>query len=221
MGETVQFGRTVDRPEETRAERIQRTGEEQRQAAQENRMASLEGRIAALEVYSWDNGIREAVAEAIGETADQVDEAGEKRLLNSVTALRDELQIEVAVVRDELLAKIESRIFGVSLADFDPDQFRRVIAELRSDIDKQTAALNARLDSLSERIDSTDKRRRYDRNTSRGERDELASKLTALFGGMIARTDKRLDDLVADIRNLRAELGDEGPFSPVLALPAN
>jgi hypothetical protein len=144
----------------------------------------------------------------IAELQDTGDERLEQVLRSAVTALRQEQEVELAVVRDELLGRIESRVFGVQLADFDPDQFKRAVSDLRSDVTKRFEQTVALMDKLAERIDSVDKRRRYDRNTARTEGEELATKLATLMAAQATAFNRRLDDLDAKIDALHSATSD-------------
>jgi hypothetical protein len=106
------------------------------------------------------------------------------------------------------LGRIESRVFGVQLADFDPDQFKRAVSDLRSDVTKRFEQTVALMDKLAERIDSVDKRRRYDRNTARTEGEELATKLATLMAAQATAFNRRLDDLDAKIDALHSATSD-------------
>jgi hypothetical protein len=98
--------------------------------------------------------------ELIGENMDEVQKALDARArIEAIPALRDELQIELGLCRDELMGKIESRLFGVQLADFDPDVFKRAIAELRTGVDKKLGAIGARLDRTVDRLGELIKQR--------------------------------------------------------------
>jgi hypothetical protein len=86
------------------------------------------------------------------EEREEAQEALAEQLTAAVSALREECSIELGLVRDEILGRIDALQFGRTL-DVDPDVFQRAVAELRKDLDRRSEVVNARFDALGGEIE--------------------------------------------------------------------
>ena len=163
------------------------------------RLAALEARLARWLGEEGKGDDDDDSAPVIVQVVATIQDDIEKRAsVESIHAMREEIQVEVALVRDELLSKIESRVFGVQLSEFDPDAFRRVVGDLKSEV----AALVSPLAELAGRIDNVDKRRRSDRQAAKEALGEMLQKLDKLSAARATVLNKRIDDLNAKIDGL-------------------
>jgi hypothetical protein len=140
------------------------------------------------------------VARLQDDTGDEI----ERMVRAAIKALREEAQVELAVVRDELNSRIDQKLFGSGL-DYDSEEMRRSVFELRADATKRFDAITTLLDTLAERIDKVDQRRRYDRNTWHKEKVEMAEKVAEMLTTMSAKLDatgKKIDKVASDLESL-------------------
>jgi DNA-binding protein H-NS len=134
------------------------------------------------------------------------DEAG-KALRGAIKALRAEMQTELAVTRDEIMGRIDAKLYGSGL-DVDAEELRRATFELKSDFAKHASTTSALLDEIAKRVDRVDSRRRYDRNTAHREKTETLEKIAGLLAAMTAKTDEKLNKLAAGLADLEARVAE-------------
>jgi hypothetical protein len=159
----------------------------------------VEDRLASLDVFhiaimgAGDENEPGALVELIWQTRDAVHAETAETVKKIADALGARIEAEISVLRDEFVETLDKTLTAHS-----PKKLKEFAAVLD--------ALKATL--------ATDTRRRYDRNTSRSERDELATKFGTLFGGMITRSDKRVEALAEELRELKATLRDAEVIAP-------
>jgi hypothetical protein len=156
--EAVRHGAAI---ETTEAERCQMQA--QRKAAEGwSRWAQEVGdRLVAVERRTFmylghpANPSDSVLAMVIGEEQ----QAAEEKLAAAIEALRKEQAIELALCRDEILSRLDRKIFGATL-DYDPEAVRRAIFEARTEIKERAASLDAKLSEMAERHKAAERHRR-------------------------------------------------------------
>jgi hypothetical protein len=164
MGETVRFGRTV---ETTGAERLKMQAQQAQAVewsvwAQElgERLLAVEERVMLfLGLNGSEKDQAPVLAMALGQQCGDLEEGFEGALKTAVEALREEAQVELAIVRDELNGRIDTKLYGTGL-DIDAEEMRRSLYELRKDAEKSAEASTARIDALVEKLGKAEKARR-------------------------------------------------------------
>ena len=73
----------------------------------------------------------------------------EQRLERTIKVFREEIELTVAAVRGEVLAKIDRATYGLMLTDIDPRSLERAIGELRIETAERLQAAAARMDGLA------------------------------------------------------------------------
>jgi len=140
-------------------------------------------------------------------------------------ALSARIEAEISVLHDEFVERLDATLLAHS-----PKKYKELVAEIGSLKDayhKFAAGADTRLSSLDERIDRVDAKRRGDRNKAHREGEEKverAEKIMALFTTMTARTNKRINAIIEELRDIRAcldeaEIMRANPLPPILALP--
>jgi hypothetical protein len=185
-------------------------------------------RTADDETFSYENAAfnkhqAHVLAEVIAETEDQVADFVEKKLGEAVAALREEMQIEIALARDEVMSRLDQKLYGRGLTDdFDPEAIQKAVHELRVEFDTRADVVGARIAALVDQFGASE-RRAEQRNADlwRG----LAQQQVALarMETQGAEPAKRLDQTVEELRALRAILADAdimAPEPPAAAFPA-
>jgi hypothetical protein len=186
------------------------------------RFDKLEARFAAWfgagETDEESVGIVEFTTETLG--AEKSERAA--AIAKVADVLPERLEAEIAVLSETFSDKLDSKIFGLASLK----KFKAGVEEKVSEHEAGLReALAAKFEALAERIDATDKRRRYDRNSARTEIGDLASKLLALSEARASQIDKRLDQVIVELRTLRAllvdgEMLDARDWPIVASLPA-
>jgi hypothetical protein len=125
------------------------------------------GLLLDLTKQTYDN-LREETAETVKVVSD---------------ALNARIEAEVAVLRDGFIERLDALLLNHS-----PKKLRAMETAIRKDMNERASDLDQRLDKLVASIDSCDKRRRYDRNTTRTERDQLAVARRDAVGGLRRRS---------------------------------
>jgi hypothetical protein len=178
----------------------------------------VEDRLASLDVFhiaimgAGDENEPGALVELIWQTRDAVHAETAETVKKIADALGARIEAEISVLRDEFVETLDKTLTAHSPKKL--KEFAAVLDALKATLAAKGEATTGLLDKLAERIDATDTRRRYDRNTSRSERDELATKFGTLFGGMITRSDKRVEALAEELRELKATLRDAEVIAP-------
>jgi hypothetical protein len=181
----------------------------------ETRLAALEAAVEQLQRYGYETFLRNLIAQVIADTLDDAPSNAEDAVKKTLAAVEERFTVELACTADELRSKIDSKTWGfAALVDWDPRRAEKAAGELRADLERRFSETSALIDTLAERIDGVDRRRRYDRNTAHKEKDEAAEKILALFGAMIARTDKRVAEIAEELRALRAILVEHEIVAP-------
>ena len=143
----------------------------------------------------------EAVILAREETAETI-----KTVTDALTA---RIEAETATLHDEFIEQLDKTLLAHS-----PKKLEKLAADLRAEADRQAEATAARLETLAERIDVTDKRRRGDRNTAHREYSDLVAKLVAIAEGRSARLEKRVEEMAEELKGLRAVLIEQEILAP-------
>ena len=165
----------------------------------------------------------DVLAAILGETQT----LAEKQLRAAITALREEQEIEVGLVHEELMGRMDAKLFGSTLVDDAGEIARKAVHELRRDLDRRLASLDTGLDDLRASLD------RIGREGKKREAEELSTWRAAMsqtarnfarvkeLESKASAIAEKLDQLGTELRELRNALGDEAavPWTP-LALPA-
>jgi hypothetical protein len=95
-------------------------------------------RSAGEQPASFTEGQQKVLIHVIADLQTDLIETSEKKLATAVTALREEFAIEAAVARDEIMGRIDAKLYGRGLVDdFDPRAIEKTVHELRSDLDRR------------------------------------------------------------------------------------
>jgi hypothetical protein len=168
----------------------------------------------------FDEAQMDVLAAILGETQG----IAEKQLRDAIKALREEQQIEIGLVREELMGRMDAKLFGSTLIDDAGEIAKKAVAEFRREIESRTTGLGAVLTALGERLDA------FEREAKKRELDTWRG-LTSQVGRTFARVKDleskasalaaQLDVIGTELRQLRHDLGDDAakPWAP-LALPA-
>jgi hypothetical protein len=124
-------------------------------------------------------------------------------------ALSARIEAEVAVLRDEFIERLDALLLQHS-----PKKLRTMETGLRKDMNDRTNDLDERIEKLVASVDAVDKRRRYDRNTSRTERDELAVNLASLAETRAAGLEKKIAELAKALDDLERRTGEAFEAGP-------
>jgi hypothetical protein len=128
----------------------------------------------------------------------------EQRLERTIKVFREEIELIVAAVRSEVLAKIDRATYGLMLTDIDPRSLERAIGELKVETAERLQAAAARIDGLASGLEAR-----------APELDQLRREVKLLQ----SRLGRRIDELVKgariDAANYQATLvladGSTGP----------
>jgi hypothetical protein len=160
-------------------------------------------------IFSEDQG--QVFALVLAEVTHDVEE----RLKATVAALREEATVELACVRDELLSRVDQKLFGKGLVDFDPNEIERNAREVRRSVDQRFGAIGERLDGQGARLGVVEEReaalRRIEVRLVHVAKNARAA---VDFKARLDRLDARLDELVKDYRALHGVLADAEIVAP-------
>jgi hypothetical protein len=162
----------------------------------------------------------DVLAAILGETQG----IAEKQLRDAIKALREEKEIEVGLVREELMGRMDAKLFGSTLIDDAGEIAKKAVQELRRDLDKRVESLSTGLDDIRARLDRTEREaQRRELDTWRGLTSQLGRNFARVkdLESKASALAAQLDVVGTELRQLRHDLGDEAakPWAP-LALPA-
>lgn len=170
------------------------------------RLAASETSLAEVEKRSAPDRIHEIVSSSIAEAITAVEARHERALKNALEAEREYFEVEVAVTRDELVAKIDAKTYGLLTDDRDPKIAEKAIRELRREtresLDKLSSETVKAIAELSERVDVVERcrdlRSVFTRLISLGE--QAAATMAKI--GPLEEQFKKLDDEMASLRRI-------------------
>jgi hypothetical protein len=133
----------------------------------------------------------------------------EQRLERTIKVFREEIELTVAAVRSEVLAKIDRATYGLMLTDIDPRSLERAIGELKVETAERLQAAAARIDGLANGLEA---------RAGSAELGQLRRDVE-LLQSRLSTARRRIDELVKDAKidaaNYRATLvlanGSDGP----------
>jgi hypothetical protein len=218
----------LERQEREEREPSERTNADRDRGRREivARLAGVDAAVDQVQRFLWDEkgGLRQLLAHVIADTLDEAGNYSDAASKKVVEALRAELQVEIAVLRDELVGRLDAKTFGAALTD-DPEIAKRAIAELRATVASHTAAAGARLGVLAERIAKIEKRQ-IDADEVKAWLTSLQMRISGFSSATTSQIEKigdQVERLAADAKELRALLAEAGilePGPPAAAWPA-
>ena len=173
------------------------------------RIGNLETRLEVWLGGSADGEVKPGEVPAVVELIGQMLDADIAKLapVEAVKAMREEMLVEVALLRDEINGRIDRKLYG-SGVDIDAEEIRALVFELRRDGKKAADTTAAQLEELARRVDASDARRRADRQASKEATKQDVLKIAAVFGASVDRLAKRLDGLDGKIDALRNDTAE-------------
>jgi hypothetical protein len=189
------------------------------EAAVRTEVRGLQSLFRGIAVEAATKIVTEIVTETIGAS----DKRKEVAIAKAIEAIKEHIEIEIAVTRDELGERIDRKVWGGFTESPATLAAAAGLHELRENFESWTLEEKAALVGLAEQIEGADKRRRHDRSAWRKEVADLGVKLTGLADRQTAAQRRRVDELIEEVRSLRqilidAELAEDGPMPPVLKL---
>lgn len=135
----------------------------------------------------------------------------EARLERTIKVFREEIDLTVAAVRSEILAKIDRATYGLMLTDIDPRSLERAIGELKIETAERWRTAAARLDGLASGLAELDQ---LPHDVERLQlRLRAEESLTTRSGGLVIK------DARIDAENYRVTLGlANGSSGPTIDL---
>jgi uncharacterized coiled-coil protein SlyX len=166
----------------------------------------------------------EAAATVLSEALAIIESEAATRLKTAIEALREESEISIACMRDELLSKVDQKLYGRGLIDFDAAEVERAVREMRRKLDEKLAEFGKRLDTLSAQLTTFE---RETLKTALTTRRSFVAQVTRQRGTIsaletqLATMTTRVDRLTQAVHEIYEGLGEQPPsaLSP-LALPA-
>lgn len=173
------------------------------------------------------NVFNEAQMDVLAAILAETQTLAEKQTREAVKALREESEIEIGLVREELMGRMDAKLFGSTLIDDAGEIAKKAVHELRREIDRRVEGMITGLDDLRARLE------RGEREGKKREAEELSTWRAAMsqtarnfarvkdVESKTSAITEKLDQLGAELRRLRFDLGDDDakPWAP-LALPA-
>jgi hypothetical protein len=199
QGERARLQSTED-AEAREASTRERRLAEQRQMETQAQMAALAERVTSVE--TWREMFRQAVATMVGEVADQVEKNAERTLRKEIESLEKRH-------RDEI-ARVDAKTYS-TLKDERGARAEKAMQNLRKDIDHRSEIVKAQIATLEERIGALDKQHkdwRHEFLRQLAKTHVLAADLDASVRALGPRLDKRLDEIGAELADIRQVLTD-------------
>jgi hypothetical protein len=147
-------------------------------------------------LYAALDSERGARAEALAKLAD---------------CLTERLSAEISVLDERFAQRLDAKVFDLASLRAFRQSLEKANGERESEMRED---IIGKLKDISERVDNVDRGRRYDRNTQHKEGADAMMKVLALFEVRAGQIDKRVDDVISELRILRALLVDSEQITP-------
>jgi hypothetical protein len=125
-------------------------------------MESPAARVAALEPMSWHGGLQEVLARIVAELQDDIEEHGEaaqKAVKSLSETLLERMDVELGLLRQDLVDRMTIREFGAGLADEGLEHLKlaeRAVAEVKKQVTAAVAEIAARLAAMEKQLRNRD-----------------------------------------------------------------